>query len=777
MQKPSILLGGTLGVAMALALFTTLLPPHHSSALYTGGRIIDDTILLNASSMNPDNIQAFLSGKGSGLASFVATFDCASTGTQSAQAYQTSGAPCGQSASAAQIIYYASQVYGINPKVVLATLQKEQSLVTTPNPSSWQINQAMGYGCPDSGGCGASNFLYQLDNGTWLLRYHFERARGNMDYWFHSTSWVCGVPKNYYRPSLYPGQNVSFYDDAGTLYTTLWLTNAASSTMYCYTPHAYNNPQGLYGLPIAGTTGQYYSGSYNFVTYYERWFGSTVGSLWRTVDNGTLYYVDGKQKFIVTSMSLSSQYGFDAQDIRYVSQAELDAIPLAASPLSSVLGQLVKSPSDSDSDGATVYLIDSARRIPISSMSILAAYGYTGSDISNLPLDDILRLPASSGVLSSFAQDPSYTMYQIENGKKRIFFELSKYNAVNSSGAMSSLSSFTLSRIGFGQPQIDGSYLIIGPDGTVRLYNAGNYSTLTSMGVYNCWGFSGLRLYRIPSYDFVNGISRGNLNCLAKDSGSTMYLMNGTTKYLIAGSGLTPSITEDDVITRISTTPVPNAIQSPHGEISIIENGSRRALPSMLTFSGLGLTGADVAAVSQDVYVSLPAGPIKFAAGNVVLDASGTVSVISNSNTRYAFTSAQLFNDYGFSWSKLIASNVTTLSAYPSSGNLNKFVTVGGIVYLIDNGVKYMVDASLYSAYGLTPAGLQTLDSQLVSGATTKQATRFMISASGGTIYYMDAGQKHPISSWQKFIELGGLTSLMTVNPSTLQLFSNGSSI
>jgi hypothetical protein len=57
----------------------------------------------------------------------------------------------GQVKSAAQIISDASVKFNINPKVILATLQKEQSLLTTKNPSQSQYNGAMGAGMPDSG--------------------------------------------------------------------------------------------------------------------------------------------------------------------------------------------------------------------------------------------------------------------------------------------------------------------------------------------------------------------------------------------------------------------------------------------------------------------------------------------------------------------------------------------------------------------------------------------------------------------------------------------------
>ena len=267
---------GLLAITLLTLGSLTIVSPPKAYAAYDGQRIIDDALFLDANRMSEADIQQFLTNMGGGIANMSFLFDCASTGTSSATYYKNAGAPCGQYVKASTIIYYASQIYGINPQVTLATMQKEQGLVTAVNPTSWQVNQAMGFGCPDSGGCSStSGFLYQVDNGVWTLRFHMERARGNFDYWFHATSWVCGSAKNYYTPNLYPYQNVNFYDDNGVMYRTHYISNPSTSSFYCYTPHAYNNPQGLYGLPAYGTTGKYYSGSYNFVKYFELWFGST----------------------------------------------------------------------------------------------------------------------------------------------------------------------------------------------------------------------------------------------------------------------------------------------------------------------------------------------------------------------------------------------------------------------------------------------------------------------------------------------------------------------
>ena len=280
-----------------------------ASAAYDGARLIDNDIFLDANSMSKDQIQSFLINKESGLSNKNFTVACWQS-AQVRQWYTNIGAPCDSPVPASHIIYYASQIYGINPKVVLATLQKEQSLITAKNPTDRQLSQAMGYGCPTTGTCDdSSNFSYQIDNGTWVLRKHYERASGNMNWWKPESTWTCGNKSNdssytFYRPGLVPGQAVTFYDGlgyrnggqiynyvvdgvtktGGYAYRTYTIANAATSSFYCYTPHAYNNPQGLYGRSPFGTTGQYYSGSYNFVYFYELWFGSTLAYVFNGVD-------------------------------------------------------------------------------------------------------------------------------------------------------------------------------------------------------------------------------------------------------------------------------------------------------------------------------------------------------------------------------------------------------------------------------------------------------------------------------------------------------------
>lgn len=277
----------TLVVSLLLALAMSFIGSQSAHAAgYDGARLIDNHIFIDGGGATPnggatmsrDQIQSFLALKGSGLASRSFLLDCYGPDSKERQWYTAIGAPCDQAIPASHLIYWVARIYGINPQVILATLQKEQSLITSPNPTESQINKAMGYNCPTTGSCSSPGFFLQLDSGAWVLRFHYERARGNMTWWRTDTSWTCGTEKKFYKPSLHPGVSTRFYDGNDVHYRTYDIANAATSSLYCYTPHAYNNPQGSFGLPAFGHTGQYYSGSYWFVLSFNNWFGSTTTS-------------------------------------------------------------------------------------------------------------------------------------------------------------------------------------------------------------------------------------------------------------------------------------------------------------------------------------------------------------------------------------------------------------------------------------------------------------------------------------------------------------------
>lgn len=186
---------------------------------FDSNTLIDNATFQAADTMTTSDIQGFLSGKGSGLANF-------SEGGR----------------SAAQIIYEAAHGHGeasgdfngnhvvahINPQVLLVTLQKEQGLVTEPNPSGDKLDCAMGYGATDAQGCKLAlqqhpswkGFTNQVEFAAWQLQWNYQRA---------SLS-------NYNDFKV--GQQMTFGDFNGN--HTVTFNNAATAAEYRYTPHVYN---------------------------------------------------------------------------------------------------------------------------------------------------------------------------------------------------------------------------------------------------------------------------------------------------------------------------------------------------------------------------------------------------------------------------------------------------------------------------------------------------------------------------------------------------------
>jgi hypothetical protein len=226
---------------------------------YNPGDLISDNYFTNSSSMSVSDIQNFLNNENSGIKSLTDTENCSPP--TPTQPYSFTYYPhCGKKESAATIIYDAAHAYGLNPRSIMATMQKEQSLITDPSPSSSQINCAMGYNSCS----GYVGFFSQVDNGSWQLRTYIELMNGRSWWGFSPSSYPCASANaNFYSTGLYPGSTVTFYDKGGTA-ETITLADSATAALYCYTPYV-----GPYS-----TTG--YSGSYNFVQSWEQWWGSTL---------------------------------------------------------------------------------------------------------------------------------------------------------------------------------------------------------------------------------------------------------------------------------------------------------------------------------------------------------------------------------------------------------------------------------------------------------------------------------------------------------------------
>ncbi len=277
-----------LGTAGSATLFGANTAHAVSGSDWRAGRIIDDGLFYDNASMSLADIQNFLNAR-------VPT--CDTQGTQSAadmgapgmthaqyaasrgwpgppyiclkDYYQVprsdvvvnnySGSIPAGSWSAARIIKNAADTYGISPKALLVTLQKESPgpLLSDTWPLQSQYRNAMGYGCPDTAPCDPAyeGFYNQITNAA----RQFKLYKDN--------------PASYrYKPN----QNNSIYynPNTGCGASTVYVNTFATAGLYNYTPYQPNQAalNNLYG------TGDGCSayGNRNFWRIWNDWFGSPI---------------------------------------------------------------------------------------------------------------------------------------------------------------------------------------------------------------------------------------------------------------------------------------------------------------------------------------------------------------------------------------------------------------------------------------------------------------------------------------------------------------------
>jgi hypothetical protein len=194
--------------------------------------------------------------------------------------------------SAATIIYKVAQSCGISPKVLLVTLQKEQSLVTDDWPWPTQYEKAMGAFCPDTSPCnsGYGGFFKQVYYGANRFKvyganptyFNYRANRNNIIYFNPGPCQTySGSNCTKYYGNKYDSNGNSVPDITYCGSTTVYIANQATADLYIYTPyqpnyaalHPDSGPTGLYG------TGDMCSayGNRNFWRMFNDWFGNTYG--------------------------------------------------------------------------------------------------------------------------------------------------------------------------------------------------------------------------------------------------------------------------------------------------------------------------------------------------------------------------------------------------------------------------------------------------------------------------------------------------------------------
>ncbi|MBU1613384.1 hypothetical protein KKC87_03055 [Patescibacteria group bacterium] len=317
--------------------------------------IISDTEVQDLGNWTSADIQGFLQGKGSFLSNFTTA--------------DASGTP----KKASDIIYEAAQNYQINPKFLLVTLQKEQSLITDDTPTQKQLDWAAGYAVCDS--CSMDDpriqkhkgFGKQVDDAAGVFRWYYDNKDN-------------GVVKKIDVPITIDGQEVV---------PQSW----ATAFLYTYTPHL--------------------TGNKNFDRIWDTWFSQLYpdGTILMTASSSEIYLIQNglRKKFKSMTVLVSRA---DPKLVVTVADSELNNYqigPELSFPNYSIL----------KSEKAT-YLLDYEYIRPFASDEVVRKLGFNPEEIIDVRESDLTGYSVGSPITVSSAA-PTGVIYQITDMKDKYY--------------------------------------------------------------------------------------------------------------------------------------------------------------------------------------------------------------------------------------------------------------------------------------------------------------------------------------------------------------------
>ena len=300
--------------------------------------------------------------------------------------------PAKQNVKASQVIYDIARACGINPRVLLVVLQKEQGLIQATNPTAYMYRAALGYGCPDSdpGICGKvwSGLFNQLYKGAGQLQWYGD-PRGSFTY-------------------LKVGRtaNIRYNPDATCGTKPVLIKSIATTALYYYTPYTPNDAamKNLYG---SGDKCSAY-GNRNFWRFYSDWFGSPIGGgfLLKSASSGVYLIVDNN-KYLISDPTMVEALK-PLGPLGTISQEYLDTFTTSLT----VVSRLIKSAT------GQYWYFNEGKKFSLTSCNQAATFGLDCAGAVQLTASQLAAL-ADGGALTELVSGDEGQQFLISQGQKR----------------------------------------------------------------------------------------------------------------------------------------------------------------------------------------------------------------------------------------------------------------------------------------------------------------------------------------------------------------------
>ena len=403
---------------VAVGLVSAPLQPAQAAppgSAFDPGLIISDSVFFDFGSMTVEEIQAFLDSRVVDCRATDTAIDCLKNyridipetpATAEGQVGPCAAIPAREQATAAEVIHAIANACGINPKVLIVTLQKEQGLVTSTKPTEYMYRAAMGFGCPDADPAICGKVFVGLFNQLYRAARQFQwygNPEGSFTYWK-------------------PGRTVAmrYHPKSSCGTKTFVLQNQATANLYYYTPYTPNDAalNNLYGT---GDSCSAY-GNRNFWRFFHDWFGSPIGGGYLLKAAGTAtYLIVNDQRYEVTDARLLAALR-PLGPLGEISQAYLESFTNAG-PMT----QVVKDSASNQS----FLLVDGFKYQ--ADCQTLTQFGLDCNlSVALSPLQ--LGAFKDGGILTRLVETDTGARYWIENSQTRVVADEIALNAAGGQG-------------------------------------------------------------------------------------------------------------------------------------------------------------------------------------------------------------------------------------------------------------------------------------------------------------------------------------------------------
>lgn len=473
---------------------------------FNPNNIISDAEILDSAAMTLNDIQNFLKNK----ASFLANYSCPNADgivkpaaeiiyDAAVNNYDCDGIVLNDSVAALEKKAKCRPI-AINPRFLLALLQKEQSLIEDPSPKQSQLDWATGYGCPDGESCNTrwKGFGKQVNSAA--LQFYDYMA--NPGYYTYKAGYTYTFTNTNNQP------------------TAVSPANQATAALYNYTPHVYN-------------------GNYNFYKIWLRYFTINYldGSLLQAKDEPGVWLIqDGKKRPFLTKGALTTR--FDPKKIITVNKADLDKYPKGAS-IKFPQYSLIRSPR------GTIFLLVDDKRRGFADSEAFRAIGFNPEEVIDASWEDIngyeegLPIAATSSYPTGALMQDKATggVYWVSDNTKAPLWDAVLLKTKFKNKAIHPTSPEQLDKFATVDPVIfgDGELLKSSASPAVYVISGGEKHSFTSGKVFEGLGYKWENIITISpkilylynegepiTEEFINGANNGEIT-----NGSETTKLNG----------------------------------------------------------------------------------------------------------------------------------------------------------------------------------------------------------------------------------------------------------